>query len=71
LGWPVRSASLLETMRVTTSAGPPGGNGTIQRMGLDGQADWAWASDAARTASAPIVSCFVFIASSGFDPGVL
>jgi hypothetical protein len=40
-------------------------------MGLDGQADWAWASDAARTASAPIVSCFVFIASSGFDPGVL
>src|SRR5690348_1281813 len=24
-------------MRVTTSAGPPGGNGTIQRIGFEGQ----------------------------------
>src|SRR5882672_6041376 len=35
LGCPVRSASLEDTMRVTTSAGPPGGNGTIQRIGFD------------------------------------
>src|SRR6266571_9378507 len=31
-------------MRVTTSAGPPGGNGTIQRMGFDGHAVCACAS---------------------------
>src|SRR5712691_9410923 len=34
----MRSASLADSMRVTTSAGPPGGNGTIQRIGFDGHA---------------------------------
>src|SRR5262252_4064152 len=56
LGWPVRSASLLETMRVTTSAGPPGGNGTIQRIGLDGHADCACAKDPASIAIARTIA---------------
>src|SRR6266699_6227906 len=37
-GCPTRSASFADTRRVTTSAGPPGGNGTIQRIGFDGHA---------------------------------
>src|SRR6266702_1566464 len=37
-GSPTRSASVADNMRVTTSAGPPGGNGTIQRIGFDGHA---------------------------------
>src|SRR5262245_10712175 len=50
LGWPVRSASLEDTMRVTMSAGPPGGNGTIQRIGFDGHAVCACAGDCASIA---------------------
>src|SRR5690242_17066866 len=52
-GCPRRSASLLDTMRVTTSAGPPGGNGTIQRIGFEGQppADCACAKGPASSAA--------------------
>src|SRR5262252_1149776 len=50
LGWLVRSASLDDTMRVTMSAGPPGGNGTIQRIGFDGHAVCACAGDCASAA---------------------
>src|SRR5690242_10428821 len=52
-GCPRRSASLLDTMRVTTSAGPPGGNGTIQRIGFEGQppADCACAKGPASIAA--------------------
>src|SRR5215831_15736302 len=60
-GWPVRSASLEDTMRVTTSAGPPGGNGTIQRIGFDGHADCARA-DCASSAAQNTRRALAFIA---------
>ena len=50
-------------MRVTTSAGPPGGNGTIQRIGLDGHPVCACASVPANvvaTTKTP-VRCLAFI----------
>src|ERR671912_139022 len=37
------SPSLLATRRVSESVPPPGGLGTMKRIGLSGQA-WAWAS---------------------------
>src|SRR5215471_7206660 len=52
-GWPVCSASLEDTIRVTTSAGPPGGKGTIQRIGFDGQ-DSAYATCASSAAQKKI-----------------
>src|SRR6266849_3362074 len=39
-------------MRVTTSAGPPGGKGTIQRIGLDGHPACACASVPANVVAA-------------------
>src|SRR5215475_2886222 len=54
-GWPVRSASLEDTMRVTTSAGPPGGKGTIQWIGFDGQ-DCACAACASSAAQKKILA---------------
>src|SRR5215831_15919306 len=60
-GWPVCSASLEDTMRVTTSAGPPGGKGTIQRIGFDGNdcACAACASSAAQKKIAAFIAAIV------------
>ena len=50
-GWPTRSPRLAATMRVTTSAGPPGAKGTSQRIGFVGQS-CAKALDANRASNA-------------------
>ena len=52
-------------MRVTTSAGPPGGNGTIQRIGLDGHPVCACASVPANVVATTktAVRCLAFMPS--------
>src|SRR5712691_6916189 len=41
-GCPTRSPSFCAMTRVTMSAGPPGGKGTIQRIGFEGHAVCDW-----------------------------
>src|SRR3989442_12541724 len=53
-------------MRVTTSAGPPGGNGTIERIGLDGHPVCACASVPANVVATTktAVRCLAFMPPS-------
>src|SRR5437763_17161008 len=48
-GWPQRAASFSETRRASTSAEPPGANGTMKCTGLLGKA-WACAASGTRAA---------------------
>src|SRR6266571_1662533 len=56
-------AERVDRRRVTTSAGPPGGNGTIQRIGFDGHAVCACASVPANVVAATktAVRCLAFM----------
>src|SRR5687767_2119429 len=51
IDWPSRSPSFCATMRATMSVEPPGGKGTIRRIGFAGQA-WADAAPGCSSAAA-------------------
>src|SRR5690242_7554190 len=56
-GWPSRSESLGARMRELMSVGPPGANGTTQRIGCDGKL-CAWAAHAKTAAATASVERF-------------
>src|SRR6266849_204207 len=57
--WPRLRESWSAIRRLTVSVPPPGANGTIQRIGRVGQADWARAMAGADKAAARSVRLFM------------
>src|SRR5260221_10961904 len=66
-GWPSRGASFSPTARATMSTPPPGGNGTMKRIGRDGYCcDWAIPL-AMRRSAAQSSLCIDLLCLEGLD----
>src|SRR5258706_14506883 len=66
-GWPRRGASFSPSARATMSTPPPGGNGTMKRIGRDGYCcDWAIPL-AMRRSAAQSSLCINLLCLEGLD----